>query len=330
MNTQLTSPRFTILSLDGGGIRGLYTASLLARLEDAHGINIRNHFDLITGTSTGGIIALALALGIPPKEIENFYLDHGPRIFKPRRLHGLRWLFGVKYPQQPLTDALRAVFDERTLADCDKRVVIPTYDLGHRSVRLFKTPHHERLRMDWKVPAWQVALATSAAPTFLPASTATDDLRLIDGGMWANNPAIVGIAEAVSMLGVPLDAIRVLSLGTTRSVKERARSLDRGGLFHWAKPATEVMLEAQSQGTNGLAQHLVGHEDVIRLDPEVPPDVLSLDKLDRPRLLSLAAHEARKFAPMFAEQFGAHHAAPYAPLYTAANPPRPMPLKEAQ
>jgi uncharacterized protein len=88
------------------------------------------------------------------------------------------------YAQQPLRQALRGVLGDRLLGDSDRRLVIPSWDVQCGQVHLFKTPHHPRLTRDWKVPMVQVALATSAAPTFLPAAR-VDGHRLIDGGIWA-------------------------------------------------------------------------------------------------------------------------------------------------
>jgi len=104
-------------------------------------------------------------------------------------------------------------------------LVVPSYNLGENAVYLFKTPHHVRLRRDFRVTMWAVAMATSAAPTYFPAfRLPTDHVRLVDGGVWANNPAMVGVTEAVSMFGCALDEIRVLSVGTTTSVAPRRAS----------------------------------------------------------------------------------------------------------
>jgi hypothetical protein len=157
--------RFQILVLDGGGIRGLYSAAVLAKLEDKLGVRIVEHFDLITGTSTGGIIALGLGLGMLPREIVRFYVEAGPRIFSNR----FRWrdcihIVRRKYSGSALQAALNynGAFGDKKLGDSKKRLVIPAYNLGQDKVRVFKTPHHKRLTTDWQIPAWKVAMATSA------------------------------------------------------------------------------------------------------------------------------------------------------------------------
>jgi patatin-like phospholipase/acyl hydrolase len=160
-------PRFQILSLDGGGIKGIFAAAVLASLEDDFRVDITNHFDLIVGTSTGGIIALGLGLGMRPREIVEFYTTHGKSIFRDRfKVRSIFHLFSRKFPSSPLEKALRdrAAFGDRLLGESQKRLVIPAYNVGEDDVYIFKTPHHERFRRDNKVPAWKVALATSVVP----------------------------------------------------------------------------------------------------------------------------------------------------------------------
>lgn len=307
---------FQILALDGGGIKGLFSAAILAAIEADLKISITNHFDLITGTSTGGIIALGLGLGMRPSEIVHFYVQEGPSIFGNRfGWRGLlQWVYR-KFPQERLKAALQRHFGEKLLSESRKRLVIPSWNLDEEDVYLFKTPHHERLRRDYKVPIWQVALATSAAPTYFPACQGIDHMRLIDGGVWANNPTMVAVVEAYSMLGIPLNTIRVLSLGTSDSVVKRPKCLTAGGFFQWRKAATDVILRGQSRSAYTQALHLLGKDGVTRLDPKVPDALFALDKLCEKELLAKAAHESRILTPAFAELFLPHIAPEYKPLY---------------
>ncbi len=311
--------RFQILSLDGGGIRGLFSAAVLEALEDDLSIKIEEHFDLIAGTSTGGIIALGLAAGLRPSRIVEFYVEYGPLIFDnagyKKHWRFLRRCFTSSYSAVPLETALREVFGERTLADCVKPVVIPAYNLDTSDVYIFKTPHHPRLKRDWKVPIWQVARSTSAAPTFFPVSTHVGGVRLADGGLWANNPILVAIAEAKSMLHVPLEAMQILSLGTTTSLTKRATALDRGGLFAWAKPSVEVLIDIQEKSAHTQALHLLGKDNICRINPVTPSNVFSLDKVDIRGLRAWAAERSRHLTPEFERIFKTHKAKPYSSLY---------------
>jgi patatin-like phospholipase/acyl hydrolase len=309
--------RFQILSLDGGGFRGMFSAAVLARLEEDLDIRIVDHFDLIAGTSTGGIIALGLGLGLSPKEIVEFYTGHGPRIFRNRsKLRVLRHLLRAKYGAGPLQEALTEVFGERTFGESTKRLVITSYNLRADDVYLFRTPHLPVLKRDWRERAVNVALATSAAPTYLPGMP-LDGARLVDGGLWANNPAMVALTEAVGPLGIPLEAIRMFSLGTTTEVRNRHRRLDHGGLLPWAGDAVEVLMRAQSESANKQARHFLGKSNVLRLNPAVPAGVLALDKVDISTLYGLAGHVSRDASPAVHRTFCDHRAPVFAPFYSA-------------
>ena len=206
--------RFQVLSLDGGGILGIFTAALLAGLEQDLGHPVLSHFDLVVGTSTGGIIALGLGSGMKAGQIAELYVSEMKTIFPgPRRLRPARQLVRSKYRAGGLEKVLRRAFGDRILGESQIPLVIPSFDLGENKVYLFKTPHHDRLRRDWKVPLWQVAMATSAAPTFFPAfSLPYDHVRLVDGGVWANNPAAVGVAEPTQPLPASFDNCIVLPI----------------------------------------------------------------------------------------------------------------------
>ncbi|NUP99091.1 MAG: patatin-like phospholipase family protein [Armatimonadetes bacterium] len=310
------SERFQILSLDGGGLKGLFSAAVLAHIEEDRNINIADHFDLIVGTSTGGIIALGLGAGLRPREILDFYVEQGPRIFPHPRLRKVRQLFGPKYSGSTLQGVLKDRFGDRLLGQSGKRLVIPSYNIGEDDVYLFKTPHHTRLGRDWRVPMWKVAMATSAAPTFLPTFREVNQQRLVDGGVWANNPAMVGIVEAVATLDQSFDSLRLFSLGTTNEVKGRPKGLDHGGALKWAFSAHEVILRGQSIGAFNQAKSLLPDGNAVRFDPPVATGLFQLDSLSMPDLLAKAAHESRIFVPKFMDVFADHQAAPYQPLYS--------------
>jgi uncharacterized protein len=311
--------RFQVLALDGGGVRGIFTAALLAGLEEDTGRRVVDHFDLVVGTSTGGIIALALGAGLSPREILDFYVTERRAIFAgPRAWTSVRRVFAAKYRSDGLKAALKRVFGERLLGESHVPLVIPAYNLGENTVFIFKTPHNERLRRDHRFPMWAVGMATCAAPTFFPAFRLPgDEVRLVDGGVWANNPAMVGVVEAVSMFGRGLDEIRVLSLGTTTSTRRRPSRLDNGGLLRWVRGpnVVDVLMAGQSVGVFTQVQHLIGPDNAHRLDPPAPPDLSRLDACDARELIGKAAHHSRVFAPLFEIVFAAHVAAPFQPFH---------------
>lgn len=309
---------FQILSLDGGGIRGLYSAAILAKWEEDLGCAIQDHFDLIVGTSTGGIIALGLGLGMKPREIVQFYLSQGNRIF-PNGIPGyrkFRQYFASKFSAEPLQISLQECFGDKLLGHSKKRLIVPSYDLGQEQVRVFKTAHHERLRRDFKELIWKVALATSAAPTYFPACREIEGRRLIDGGVWANNPIMVGLTDAVALLKIPLENISILSLGTTNEVQDRHDRLDNGGFWQWKRDAADVFMRGQSVAATGQATLLLGKEKVLRVDASVAKGVFALDKLTPDKLLAAASHQSLHTAPNVKARFLNHHAAPFIPIHS--------------
>jgi patatin-like phospholipase/acyl hydrolase len=322
MSGSVDGQQFTVLSLDGGGVRGIFAAAVLASLERDTGTRIADHFDLVVGTSTGGIIALGLGAGMSPEEILALYLDNSGAIFPARRRRILARplsLVRAKYKADGLRRVMQQVFGDTLLCESTVPLVIPSYNIGENAVYLFKTPHHERLRRDWKVPMWQVAMATTAAPTFFPTYCLPGDhVRLVDGGVWANNPSMIGIAEAVSMFGQPLEHIRLLSLGTTVAATYRPRRLDRGGLVQWIRSpnVAQVLMAGQSRGAFTASRHLLGSGRAFRLNPPAPESLASLDAADPRDLLAAAAHHSRDFCPTFAAEFVSHHRVPYTPLHT--------------
>lgn len=304
--------RFQILALDGGGYKGMFAAALLERLEADLGIRVLDHFDLVAGTSTGGIIALGLGAGLTPAEIVSFYVEHGPDIFPGRLRRPARRPWAAKYRPGPLRAALEEVLGERKLGESRVPLVIPSYDLTNDDVHLFRTPHAPRLRRDREDLMVDVALATSAAPTYLPAHPLRG-LRLIDGGVWANNPTSVALTEAIATFGRPLEEIAVFSIGTTIETAHRHPRLDRGGLLAWAREATPVVLRGQNLAAANSAALLLGRERFLRVNPAVPAHVLRLDGVEPDQLRGRAEHVSRHVCPAFAEQFVPHRAAHWAP-----------------
>ena len=307
---------FRILSIDGGGIKGVFPAAFLAELEKSLPEPIYRYFDLIAGTSTGGIIALGLGLGLSASAITSFYEKQGPSIFPaallsvPMRL--ARQFLSSKYSPDALRTALEGEFKACTLADSRVRLLIPSFNVNNGEIHIYKTRHHQRFRTDFRVSMVDVALATTAAPTYFPTHKGVGQALYIDGGLWANNPVGNAVVEAISWLGISPQRIRVLSLGCT----EFPASLTglRGGK-DWMRKALEVALRGQSGGSLGIAYSLVSHERVIRINPSVPANKFKLDKATT--IPELAAHgylEARKASSDLIPRFFYEPAQPFVPL----------------
>jgi patatin-like phospholipase/acyl hydrolase len=312
--------KFQILAIDGGGLRGIFPAGVLAQFEETYGISVADCFDLIVGTSTGGIIALGLGKGLTPARIQDFYLQRGPKIFAGADsvLRNLAQIKETKYDSAPLQSELQECFEDTLLGESKKRLVVTSYDMENDDVRLIKTAHHQRLRNDHKLPMWQVALATSAAPTYFSACKAIPNTRLVDGGVWANNPTMVGLTEAISLLKIPLHEIRILSIGTSYELKHRSDRLDEAGLWGWKKESIDVMFRGQSHAAVKQAQLLLDTPDqqrVLRLDFAVPEDTFGLDKVDLKRMMPKVEYFARHFGTKVEDLFLDHRAAVFEPFH---------------
>jgi len=287
-----------VLSIDGGGVKGVFPASFLASIEDSLGANIADYFDLIVGTSTGGIIALGLGLGLQARDLLSFYENWGPEIFGgPQGWYALRSVFGAKYSSAPLRRAAERVFGNRLLGESRNRLVIPSFNVETGEVHIWKTAHDPRLERDYKCKALEVALSTTAAPTYFPTYQSSSGTPLIDGGTWANNPLMVAMVEALGVLGWEPDSVRVLSLGCTTAPLDV--NWVRSGKLRWAFKVVDVFTTAQSTSAYGMAQHLVpDRRNIIRISPVVTKNRFALDRArDIGALKGLGDFEARKALP---------------------------------
>ena len=207
---------FQILSLSGGGFLGLYSIAVLANIERHTGTRIANHFDLLAGTSIGGILALALAAEVPAEEIQNAFDDNGQRIFgtSPQPKSGLFAFIDVtsrlwrsKYDAAARRDTIEGILDaDMRIGDLKHPVIVPAVNLTQGAPQLFKTPHHENFKLDHKLRVVDVALATSAAPTYFPLATIGDSIYT-DGGLYANSPDLLALHEAIHFFEVPEEEV---------------------------------------------------------------------------------------------------------------------------
>ena len=228
---------YRVLSLDGGGMRGIYTAAFLDRLTDQFGrirgelaLDLGRGFDLITGTSTGAIVGCALAVGRPMSEIVDLYREHGPRIF-PHRIAGrcsaiFRATQGSRYVRagdKALRKALEAVLGDTTMLDVYRgrgiSLSIPAVLMSEHRAWVFKKTPRSGVRDD-HYPLVDVCMATSAAPIYRslaaiddPSTSGGPRQIFADGGLWANNPIIVGLVDALT-IATPDRPIEMFSLGT--------------------------------------------------------------------------------------------------------------------
>jgi hypothetical protein len=280
------------------------------------GRNVADYFDLIVGTSTGGIIALGLGLGYSAKEMLAFYEKYGPEIFKGSRfLRALRHVVLTKYDPAPLRNALKAEFGDRALGESKKRLVIPSCDLDTGEVYIWKTAHHVRFEHDYKQRVVDVALATAAAPSYFPSHRLAAGTPLIDGGVWANNPVAVAVVEAIGILKWNPDDLRILSLGCTAAPLD----INAGswGWARWGPRLASLFTRTQSSAAIGTAQHLLTNRDnLVRICPSVGRR-FGLDAIPEiPSLKGLGNSEARKQIDLLRPMFFAAPAEPFEPFHS--------------
>lgn len=281
---------FRILSLTGGGYLGLYTACVLAALEERAGEPLGRRFDLVAGTSIGGILALALAYEVPMAAVRDAFAERGREIFSGRdapkgRLQRLRhsWkgIAAPRYSPTPLARLIAEFLGSATLAQAKHRVLVPAVNLSRGETRLFRTPHHPQHAADAGVTALDAAMATAAAPLFFPLARHRGDLYM-DAGVYADCPDALALHEAERFLGQRREEIAMLSVGTMTagfSVPPSTRA-EIGALAWMAKRRMiYTVLSAQQHLSRTLMQESLG-ERFVRIDRDNPESTWEIIDLD--------------------------------------------------
>jgi hypothetical protein len=315
-----------ILTIDGGGIKGVFPAAFLAELEDRIGEPIVDYFDLIAGTSTGGIIALALGLGLTAKEILQLYENNARRIFPQSRSFAFQGIFRAKYAKAALPTVLREAFGQRLLGESRVRLLVPSLNLASERVHIYKTSHHPGLVKDYTLPAVDVALATVAAPTYFPVHLSPEGVPFVDGSVWARNPMGLAVIEAIGILEWPRESIRLLSLGCTATRMDVAWSSWKKhtslGAAFWAARLADVFMTAQSSSAVVTAHVLLGPKSVFRFDPDMSHHHFTLDGVQHvPLLRQLGESEALEAFATLAPIFLQEKAAAFVPCHRLPSRP---------
>ena len=279
---------FRILSIDGGGICGILPAAILAELEHRFldGRPITDYFDMIAGTSTGGIIALGLAKGLTAAEVRDIYIERGGNIFPPANWFGsiirkVRQLHRYVYERAPLEAELLRIFKDTALGESNVRLCIPAFEGFHGEPWIYKTAHHPDYKRDKFASMVTVGMATAAAPTFF-AALPNNGYVMVDGGLWANNPTMNALVDALACYDLDRRQIQILSLGCGETTFKVNASRSLGGMIQWRK-AIAAAMRAQSHNALGQANLLVGKDQVIRLDAPESSNPIALDDYQRAR-----------------------------------------------
>ena len=275
---------FRVLTIDGGGIRGVIPAKWLEKIESRLDKKIYESFDMVVGTSTGSILCAAVSLGKDIKQSSELYNQFGNVIFPKQEVKAkfgwfneVRTLTEPEYPEIPLAETLQKFFAIDTkLSACKIPTVIISYDVFRRHMFLMKSydAHTD------SIPVWEACKASSSAPTYFPAHIlkhSGTDRPLIDGGVFANNPTIMAVSEAIrlknknSIRQLQEDTrIQVVSLGTGNL--QRPISIDQAvswGSLSWIKPIIDVMYDSSSEHSHFCAHHILTDENYVRLQVDL-------------------------------------------------------------
>lgn len=285
-----------VLSIDGGGIRGVIPALVLAEIETRTGRRIAELFDLVAGTSTGGILACGLTAPArhSAEQLADLYRHEGPRIFHRslwQRVVSADGLAHARHDPQPLKDVLHDYLGDARLGEATTKLLATSYDLQGRAPYFFKSWRTEA-EPERDLELKTVALATSAAPTYFPPVLVHppgggDPLTLADGGVYANNPAMCAYAEAVRI--APGEPITVLSLGTGIQTHEMpyAQAV-HWGLVEWARPILDVVFDGVADTVDYQLQHVLG-PGYTRLQCRLDTASDALDDADAANIEALSA-----------------------------------------
>ena len=290
--------KYRVVSIDGGGIRGLVTTILLQRIIATPGLeNLFGTIDLVAGTSTGGLLALGIAHQLDLQRIREVYVEKGPKIFADSWLDDLVDLGkirGADYDIKPLRRELRDLFGDATLGSLRKRVLITAFDLDNESPKAEERTWKPKLFHNFPGPssdrgalAADVGLYTSAAPTYFPSVDG-----YIDGGVYASNPAMCALAQTQDARYRPtpsLNEVFLLSLGTGTSLQYIKGNYHDWGYAQWVKPLINLMLD----GTAGIADYQCSQilgDRYHRLAPVFPAGTtVPMDDIDKiPYLIEFA------------------------------------------
>lgn len=288
---------FKILSIDGGGIKGLYSARILDKFEKKFNCKTSDYFDMICGTSTGGLIALALTSLISAENICNFYEQKGELIFPKHKVRRIPFIgkidegflkqiaFGGKFSNKGLKESLNEIFGEKLMGEANNLLCIPSYSVTEAKPKVFKYDHKEgSLSRDNHAKMVDIALATSAAPTYFPMAELAyyNNEQFIDGGVWANNPTLVGLLEALNCFvgkDKQYKSIKILSLSSLSTKGGDVTGLKNERSFKdWGSELFETSMNGQAFFTDFFLSKIKEISDINIDYTRIPSAAISKEQ----------------------------------------------------
>ena len=286
---------FNILAIDGGGLRGLYAAHILKRIHEELNIVFSEYFDLIIGTSTGSIIAGAIAVDYPIEKVVLLYEVEGEKIFFPNNL-SFSGFYKSKYSKKHLEKVLNRAIGSKTLSDVTKtRLIIPATDIANGQVFVFKSSYLEEFVRDKNTKIVDAILSSCSAPTYFDPHK-IDNYLLADGGLWANNPSLIGLTEAIGKLKIDKDEVKILSIGT--GIGHQYYEIDGAENKNWGLTRgweggkiIDTILNLQSISSNNMVKFMLEENQYLRLNFDSDKK-LAMDNINTLEALKSRADQA--------------------------------------
>jgi patatin-like phospholipase/acyl hydrolase len=277
---------FYILAIDGGGIRGVFAAQILKRIKEELKINFFEKFDIIAGTSTGSIIAAGLAVDYPIEKIVDLYQKKGNKIFFRNYSDQFNWknwksYFKSKYTNKYLKQELSTVFQDKTLSNTKTRLIIPASDISNGNVFVLKSNYDPNFVRDKDIRIADAVLASCSAPTYFDPYKINKYL-LADGGLWANNPSLVALTEALGRgFKISRENIRIISIGTGIGKKYyNPKDVNKKwGLKQWGTGLVSTTMNLQSVNVTNIVRFLLDEDNFLRINFETNGGI-ALDDID--------------------------------------------------
>ena len=288
---------FKILSIDGGGVRGIFAAQILALMEEKLNIKINEQFDLIVGTSTGSIIAGAISINYNLSNLVKDYVTNAPLIFQ-KKWSGLYGILRSKYDHSVLENFLSKTFKNIKLKEIKKPLILNATNASVGDVHVFKSSYQKIQRQgdyvrDGEVLLYKAVLASCSAPTYFDPVDINGTL-ICDGGIWANNPSLVGYTDAINNFQLQNDNIRILSLGSGQ-IRQIYQSAKMWGLLSGWKNTKliDFLMSCQTKFPQNVLA-LIDPQIIFRINPLM--ESYELDKHQYiPTLIEMAKSEFTKY-----------------------------------
>ena len=260
---------FNILAIDGGGTRGIFPARLLQKIQEDLHIDFTTSFDLIIGTSSGSIVGTAAAIEFPLSKVLDFFKNSPETILRPQKF-SLNGLFRSKYYTEQLEKAVESAIGDMTFEAAKTRLIIPSSDIANADLCIFRSAYLPQYKDGQSIRLVDAIVSSCSAPLYFDPHYAEGRL-LSDGGLWAQNPALLGVIEAISVLHQNTQDIRVLSIGTgierVNYGTQQDKSTNWGLMKEWKGiQLANTFLHFQGRAAEYMVESLIPKENYLRLD----------------------------------------------------------------